>query len=302
MNILKKKSKLFYFYIITLVVYSAFVLIPKPLPATLVQYHVSALGLRLIYVTIILILAGIWYAGFYGFRRMQTYSYLIKGDVDGQQLARFKSGLLILSLWLPITTTLSTILNYFDLKQPGLVPAYTIIENYINLIIPLAGFSYISLGARGLTEIINKRPSYKATNLMFIVLIAASLIYYHLVATTHNRGEVYHMSIWFIMFSLALPYIYMWSIGLLAAYEIYIYSSKVKGIIYRKSWHLLDIGLSWLILVSIAFQYLSNVFYDLDHLSIYVILLIIYSVLLVLAIGFMLVALGTKKLQKIEEV
>jgi hypothetical protein len=113
---------------------------------------------------------------------------------------------------------------------------------------------------------------------------------------------VYHMSIWLILTTLAAPYIFMWFTGLPATYELYRYSRKVRGIVYRKSWGLLAFGIGWLIVVSIGLQYLSTVTGRLGNLSIYWLLIIIYSLLLVLCIGFILIATGTRKLRKIEEV
>lgn len=82
---MKLRSKLFYGYVSFLVIYSLFTLVPAPSQATLLQYHVSATALRIIYATIILLLAGIWYAGFYGYAKLHTYTRLIEGDRDGKQ-------------------------------------------------------------------------------------------------------------------------------------------------------------------------------------------------------------------------
>lgn len=299
---MKPGSKLFYSYLFFIITYSAFVLLPAPQAITLLQYGVSATTLRLIYVTIILLLAVIWFIGFYGYAKLQNYSGLIRDNKDGAAVDKMTKGIFLLVMWLPVSSVISAILNFIAERHTGWIPAVTIIDNYINLILPLAGFVFISMGARLLSRMVRQRPSYKGVNALVILVIYISLIYFRLVATTHNRAEIYHMSIWLILTTLVAPYVYMWAAGLLAAYEIYLYHLKVAGIVYRKSWRFLAIGLSWLIVTSILFQYLTTLTARMSHWSIYGVLALIYSLLVVLSVGFIFVTLGSRKLQRIEEV
>jgi hypothetical protein len=302
MQSLKLKSELFYFYIAALFIYACFNLIPKPLQTTLTKYRVSALGLRLIDVTIIIILAVIWYAGLYGYSRFDEYSKLIKKDKDGKHVATLSKGLLLLVLWQPISSVVSSVLNYIAEHHTNLLPAVSIINHYISLGLPLGGFILISIGAWGLSQLLKWRPTFKAINVLAVLIIYTSVVYYRLVITTHGRSLVYHMSVWLILTTLIAPYIYMWFIGLLSAYEIYNYHRKSEGIVYRQSWKFVSYGLGWLIVTSILFQFLNSLTARLDHLSIYWLLAIIYSLLIILSMGFILIAVGTRQLKKIEEV
>lgn len=299
---MKLRSKLFYIYLIFLVIYTGFTLLPTPDPAILALYSLSALELRLLDITIIALLAGIWFAGFYGYTKLHDYGYAIRKDKDGKHINKITTGVLFLVLWLPVSSTVSAILNYIAMKHVGLLSAVKILENYINLILPLVGFIFIGIGARGLSELVRRRPTYIATHLIAIVFVYIGLVYYRLVATTYHRADVYHMSIWLILTTIVAPYIYMWLIGMLATYEIYSYWRSVAGIVYRRSWNLLALGLGWLVVMSIAFQYLTTLSARLNALPLYWLLAIVYSLLLVLAISFVLIALGARKLQRIEEV
>ncbi|HXR50316.1 MAG TPA: hypothetical protein VN778_04800 [Verrucomicrobiae bacterium] len=291
-----------YSYIALLALYAGFRLLPAPSPATLLLYHVSSTELRFIELTIILLSAGIWYAGFYGYDRLDTYTKYIKNDKDGQQVAWLTKGIFVLVMWLPVSSVISSVLQYIAMRHLGLLTAVTIIDNYISLLFPLVGFALIGVGARGLSTLVKRRFTYPAANILVIILIYIGLIYYHLVASTYHRSSIYHMSVWLILVTLVAPYMYMWYIGLTAAYEIYHYQKKVAGIVYRSSWNLLALGLGWLIVTSIGLQYLTTLSARLTKLSIYWILAIVYTLLIVLSIGFVLIALGAKKLQKIEEV
>jgi hypothetical protein len=299
---LQLRSKLFYSYLLFLIVYSGFTLLPAPLPSTLAQYHVSVLGLRIIDVTLILLLAAIWYAGFYSYAKLHAYAKLIHNDKDGKPVARIVQGIFLLVMWLPVSSTISTVLNYFAMRHLGMLPAVTVINHYVSLALPLAGFILISLGSRGLSTLVRPHFSYRASNLLAIFLIYVGLIYYRLTVTTPGRALIYHLSVWLILLTLVAPYIYMWFVGLQATYEIYRYRKKVAGVVYKNSWKLLALGLGWLIVMSIALQYLTTLTARLNRLSIYWLLVIVYSLLLLLAVGFVLIAFGARKLQKIEEV
>lgn len=299
---MKLRSKLFYAYLLFLGVYAAFTLFPAPSQAVLLHYNLSPTDLRVIYVTLILMLAGIWFAGFYGFAKLNEYTSLISRDKDGRQAAKLTKGVFFLVMWLPVSTTLSAILNFFAQRHPDLLPTFTVIENYVGLALPLLGFVFISKGAHGLNRLIRERPSYKVMHGLVILVIYLGIIYCRLVVSTDQRDAVYHLSLWWILLTIAAPYIYMWFTGLISAYQIYHYQQKVTGIVYRRAWTLLALGIGWLITSSIGFQYLNTLTARLQGWSIYALLALVYGVLIVLAAGFIFIAVGARKLRKIEEV
>jgi hypothetical protein len=296
------KSKLFYIYIIFVIIYACFTLLPAPNLVTLAEYNVSAATLRLIDITIVIILSAIWLIGLYGYTSLRNYSYLIKNTKDGKQVAKLANGVFWLIIWLPLSSVTAAVLNYIASRHAGIVPTVVIINNYVNLILPLIGFIIISLGTRGLSELVKQRPSHRVLSFLVIFLIYSNLIYYHLAAAVKTRKPTYHLSIWWIITTIVAPYAFMWFTGLLASYELYLYQSKIKGIVYKKSWNLLSLGIAWLIVTSIAFQYLSTLTPRLTHISIYWVLAIIYSLLTVLSVGFVIISIGARQLQLIEEI
>jgi len=296
------KSKLFISYIVFLIIYACFTLIPKPLKATLTNFRLSATGYRWIEVSLIIILAVIWYAGFYGYYMVRKYASLVKDFKDGQHVLRIRQGLGWLVLWLPLSETVSAILKYFDNRHLNLLPAFTNINLYLNLLLPLVAFILISRGALGFSTMAKLRPKSSVVNLLLIGLIYLGLIYYHLVVSTPSRPQVYHLSLWLLLITVIAPYIYMWSVGFYASYQLYLYRRKAPGVIYRQSWRALSIGLTWLLVTTIIFQFLTTLTAHLLKFSIYGILGIVYGLLLILAIGFLLVAYGTRKLASLESV
>lgn len=298
---MKLRSKLFYSYISFLIIYSLFTLIPAPSRAVLSQYHVSAAALRIIDVTIIVLLAVIWYIGFYGYAKLRSYTQIIQTDKDGKQVTKLTTGIFILVMWLPISMVVAAVLNYFSLRHTGLLAAATIIDNYLSLLLPLAAFIFIGLGAHGLRIMVRQYISFYIINALALLVFYIGAVYQHLVIVTANRNAVYHLPFWLIMLTIIVPYIFMWFIGLAAAYSIYCYSKKVKGIVYKKSWNFVGIGIGWLILTSMGLQYLTSLVAHLAHLSIYWTLAIVYSILIIVSLGFVLIAIGANGLRAIEE-
>lgn len=296
------KLKVLYSYLLLVILYAGGTLLLPPAKGTLRKYHISLLHLRMIDLTIVILYAAIWLCGFYGLYRLMQYSKLIDKNKDGKPVVKITIGIGLLAFWLPVSAVFNVYSQYLAQRHPGLNEAVAITQNYVSLLLPLIGFIFISLGTRGLNELTKKRPTLRETNIIALLVIFIGVFYVHLVSTTHNRLSVYHLNIIYILLTLVIPYIYMWFLGVLSFYEIYMYRRHVAGIVYRKSWQLLAFGTASIIVVSILIQYLTTISMRFNKLSLDWILLIIYMLLILLAVGYVLIAFGVNNLQKIEEV
>ncbi|HSX05244.1 MAG TPA: hypothetical protein VLF69_02150 [Candidatus Saccharimonadales bacterium] len=277
-------------------------LIPAPDAVALKHYHLSPTGLRALDFTLMVPIAIIWFTLFYAYAKLYRYSKLIKSNKDGKAVVKLSQGLLAFAIGLPLSSILSTTLQLIARHYTNLVAITTIISNYLGVLYPLIAFIFISIGARGLSEISKSRPSLRVFNILVVAIIAIGVIFCDLIAHAHHSlHHTYHLSYGLVMLTLGIPYMYMWFLGLFAATEIYIYSRKVAGIVYRQSWNLLAIGLGSFILISIVLEYLSTLSTWLNGLSLPGVLLLLYVLLLLLASAFIVIALGTKELMKIEE-
>jgi hypothetical protein len=212
-------------------------------------------------------------------------------------------GIGFLAFWFPVTAVFNTYSNWLVEKHVHLVGPVAVTQNYLSLLVPLIGFILISIGARGLSELTKQRPSMLGINIMVIVLALIGVIYVYLVTSTHNRlNTSYHLSTMYILLTLVVPYIYMWFIGILSFYEIFLYRAKIPGILYRQSWQLLASGVGSLIVISILIQYLTTVSERLNRLSLNWVLMVVYALLILIGVAYILVALGVRNLKKIEEV
>ncbi len=103
------------------------------------------------------------------------------------------------------------------------------------------------------------------------------------------------------MLTLGIPYMYTWFLGLYSASELQAYSQKVAGVVYRKGWNLMIVGVLSFVFLSIILQYLSTLTTWLASLTLYEVLLLLYVLLLLFIAAFIVFALGARKLMKIEE-
>jgi hypothetical protein len=300
---MKIKSRIFYWYAAFVSVYAGLLLIPSPNRTTLRKYHLHATGLRGLDVTIIILEAVIWFAAFYGYSKLYSYSRLIGKNKEGKHVGRIARGLLILSVGLPAASMLSGILSIIANHHGSFTATSTIINNYVGVVFPLLAFIWISMGARGLTDMARTRPRLRWLNVVSLVVIALGSILCCLIVSAHKDLRLtYHMSPELVILTLALPYMYIWFLGLFAVAELHAYSQKVVGVVYRKSWIWLAAGLTSIVFLSILIQYLSTLSTWLTKLSLSAILLLLYALLLLLALAYILLALATKQLMKIEEV
>jgi hypothetical protein len=280
------KLKTLYAYLILIVSYAAGTLLISPKQKTLKRYHISSLHLRVLDLTIIVLYAIIWFCAIYGFYTFRQYYQLIKMTKDGKPLANLTTGIGFLAFWFPVTGVFNTYSNYLVQKHSELASQVSITQNYLSLLIPLIGFIFISVGARGLSDIAKQRPSLIGINVLVALLILIGVLYVYLVSNTHNRlNSTYNLSTLYILITLVVPYIYMWFMGL-----------------YRSSWRLSAFGIGALIIISITIQYLTTVSERLTRLSLNWLLMVVYGLLILLAIAYILIALGVRNLKRIEEV
>jgi hypothetical protein len=298
----KLKSKIFWWYAALVAAFVAITLLPAPDHTTLTKYHLSATGLRLLDITIILPEAAIWYAAFYGYEKLYIYRKAIGNGVESLSIAKLARGLLFLSIGLPAVNILSGILGLIARHNASFDAASVIITNYANVVFPLIAFLYISLGARRLSNLRKTRPRLIMIHAVVLTTIVLGVVFCSLIAADHRELRLtYHMSPELVMLTLAIPYMYIWFLGLQASSELQAYSKRVVGVFYRKGWNMFTAGLVGIIFTSILLQYLSTLYSWLTSLSLGWLLVLLYVLLFLLSAAYIVMALGAKKLMKIEE-
>lgn len=245
----------------------------------------------------------IWFVGLYGYQKLRAYTLYVQDNKEGKYIMGLTRGIMVLAWWLPVSSTLSALMTLYARTHIWFAPISTIASNYLSLLFPLVAFWFISRGSRRLSEISRERPNQLSIHLLSFVLITGSAFYGYLVANARDTlWSIYHMPLFVILFSLVAPYVFTWYLGALAAFDMHIYTRRVKGLIYRKGWNQVALGIVWIIITCIILQYITAVSAKLSNMSLGWVLVLIYGILATMTAGYVFIALGAKKLKKIEEV
>ncbi|HSX36892.1 MAG TPA: hypothetical protein VLG13_02115 [Patescibacteria group bacterium] len=277
--------------------------------ASLAKYHITTFEARLIGVSLTIPLVAIWFLAFFGFSKLKEYASYINNDSDGKSLDVLANGLMVLAIGLPVVSISSEIVSYLSSVRLDLVPKAVIINNYIGIAISLSAFILIFNGALGLAKITKKRFSELGTPVFALpfALLSGFYIYFalkssvkSLAATTTTHGT-YYLPDWLIVATILAPLVLIWYLGLRSASFITFYQRDVPGTIYKQALNLLSLGVIAVVLSSIIEQLLTLFSSHLTNLSTTAILIIIYLLIAVIGAGYLLIALSTSKLKKIEE-
>lgn len=293
------------------VLYCVLILVIPPDASVLRRYDITTSQAQWLSVSFALPLIVIWFAAFYGFIKLKKYAAHAKPDRDGIWLAKVAHGLMFLALAMPLNSIFTALGNYLTSRRPQLTPLTVITNNYLALILVLAGFYLIYQGTGGLVSLLNKRQRYSSYErpimLMFLLI---SIIYSYVTLTNEARQfpvagirrAAYYMADFPLILTIIIPYLFVWFFGLRSVYFIYLYRRRVKGILYRESLGLLASGLAVVIVTSMIIRYLVSMTATLNNLTLRFLLVFLYVLLLVIFAGYLLIAQGAKKMQRIEEV
>lgn len=293
-------------FIALVALYALLALSLPPDPETLVKYNITAAQARLLSLTIVVPVVAIYFAAFYGAFRFKQYSEIIKGTTEGRPYSQLSNGLLVLAFSLPIISIFASTLAYVEVRNPSSVPAATIFMNYLRLAFPLVAFTLIARGAEGLIATIKTKKSSDHPQLSILGTVALSSVFTWLVINrpiTENAREMpYHLSNWLIITTLVIPYLFIWCRGLRAMYHLNKYREKVKGKVYRQALGSLAKGIGAVIVIGILMQMLTTISVRLSRLNLTPLLLMLYVLIMLYAVGYIWVARGANKLKRFEEV
>lgn len=274
-----------------------------PDPHAVRQLHTSAASYRLAIAVLLIPYVLIWYASFYTFGKLQDYSEPLKGTKDGAAFRKITVGMGVLAFSLVIPTIISLILNNIAAHHEAFKAASVIINNYLGLFPGLLAFLLLYNGTRMLRRTATRGRAQKLDlrwHAPWFLLL--SVLFSHLTIDNYYRSHPYHLALWLLIVTFIVPYLYGWVVGLLSAYDLWLYAKAVPGLLYQRAIKLFAGGITVVIVGSIAIQFVSITITQRLSDSLGSVLLIDYGLLIIVTIGLFLMALGTKKLIKIEEV
>ncbi len=272
------------------------------------NYHLSSVNYHVLLFAVIVPLVGIWFGAFYSYARLRQYSDEITDTSEGHDFNKFSVGFTWLAWGSIITGLTSLILKSIANAHPSFLATSIIISNYLILLVPLVAYSYISNGARGLNIKARMTITGQGARILVLFFIIIGVAYCYITFRYLNLHSVgsdnnpYYLPAWLMILTIIIPFLYTWFIGLLSAYEIYLYSKNVQGILYQRAMRLLSGGVTSVIASSIVVQFLRSAVPRTEHLSLNRVLIIVNIAHIFMALGFALISLGARQLRKIEEV
>lgn len=272
-----------------------------PDPQAVHQMHTSPTAYRLAVAALFVPYILIWYAGFYAFAKLREYSRPIKGTKDGAAFHKISIGMGVLAFSLVVPTIMSLALNSFAIYHSSFKVAATIINNYMSLFPALVAFLLIYNGARMLPSITYRGGQGPDLRWHAPWFLGFTVAFSHLAIANYYRSNPYHLNLWLLVVTFIVPYLYVWMVGLLSAHELYWYAKTVKGLLYRRAVKQFANGIAVTIVGSIAIQFINTTLTQRFRDSLGSLLLLDYVLILIVAAGLVLMALGTKKLKRIEE-
>ena len=296
-----KPTPLTWFYILAVLAIALALGLP-PDPKHLAELHTDSFSYRLAVASILVPYALIWFAGFYAFEKLQQYSKPLKGTKDGDAFRKITRGMGALAFSLVVPTIISLILKAIVVHNRDFEIPSIIITHYLALVPGLVSFFLLYNGARALLNTVNgrvRRPDIRWHAAWFLLL---SVVFTHIAIQNHFQANPYHMPLVVLMVTIIVPYLYGWVVGLLCAYDLYVYGDMVKGVLYRRAMKQFAAGILIAIIASIAIQFINTTLLQQIKDSLGAILIFNYCLLAVIATGLVLIALGTKKLKLMEEV
>jgi hypothetical protein len=278
--------------------------------ATLTKYNLSPAKAHFLSLTLAIPIIAIWGAAVYGYIRLSDYAHTIQGSKDGIAWMEVARGLGWLAYGLPLSAVIGSVLNYIAAYHTGFIPASIILTNYLSVFLLLVGMYWLSVGSTKLLNIVHG-DHYSVKQIGLGLLLVVITVFFAIATFANDNRQfpshppvkaVYYLSDPLIVLTIFLPYLLVWFFGFKAAYNVYQYRKFVPGSIYKKALGLLSSGILVITLTYIFARYLVSVSGFLEQSSLQAILGVLYLLILLLGIGYVLAALGSRRLKQIEEV
>ncbi len=304
-----KYKRLTSLFIILSATYIALTVLLPPDKAALAKYHLTASQAIALGLTISLPYLVIWFIALVGYLRLRSYTDSIAHTKDGDAFLRMSQGIFLFAAWLPISAIMGSLTAWYGRDNQSSMALMTAVNNYVNIIILFAAFWIIYQSSKQLLAIVKRPISVMPLPLMLIFLTFSALYVFmvlHDPARQFSTKEVsvatYYLPDWLTITTIVIPRLIMWFLGIQAVCNLFVYRSRVKGPIYKQALNNLARGIAWVVVTIIVLRCYQSLSSQLSHLSLALILLVIYALLILISVGYVLIAKGAKKLQRIEEI
>ena len=293
-------------YVSLLAAYLVLSIVLPPDPASLERYGITAIQAKLLSLSITLPITLIYAVALYGFRWLKSFALTVADTKEGRAYNQIADGLTIFTFSLPLMSIFSSLTNYLVVRNPEWLGELVVARNYFRVIITVVAFTLIARGAEKLVTSVKVKPTFERPHLSLLGTILLTTVYVWLIVTRNHAPQLavpsYYLPDPVVLFTQAIPLLFVWCRGLRAMYHLYVYREKLGGRVYRRAWDLLARGIALTIVVAIMMQFIVTASDRLIAINLTPILLLVYLLVVGYAVSFSFIAVGAKKLKMIEEV
>jgi hypothetical protein len=306
------KEKKVYFLVLGIVwaIYGI-VTILAPGAEAVTRYGLTLFQTNLLRVTILLPYLLIWAASLYSVLHFHAYTKLIKISPEKKAFENITLGLMFLFAEVVLPAFVNLIGAYFP-DSFTIQKIVTVVRNDLTVLLYLFSFYFLWQASREFLKIfLQNSPAAKPKyEIVSIVTALLSVIFIFCVISNPYRTSsptslikpTYYLNDLSIFITIVIPYIIVWLLGLLTIKNIRTFATEVQGVIYKKTFSATAKGLSIIISLVIALQFLSQATTFFGHAHISIILLIIYIIFFLIAGGYLYLAKAANALTSIEKI
>lgn len=268
-------------------------------------YHLSHDSLYLIDLTIFVPVLAIWLMAARGAIHLTSYARLIYKSPEGQGLQQIAVGVMVLLAYLVMIGLLGSIVSYFHASS--YIKPLVILKNQMPAGLALIAFLYLYLGSVSLCRSskaeVQSRDKVLPTGLF--LLAAAAIAWGFSGSDTDslmqaNGTPLYVAPHNLLLFTLVMPYLFSWLLGLHASLNILDYAQNVNGTLYRAALGSLAKGIMTTVIFIVALQLFTVGTPIISQLNLGGILLVVYAIILLYGVGAYYITAGSRKLTLIE--
>lgn len=270
---------------------------------TSLRYQLGPTQTLLLQISIFIPVLLIWLIAIRGANAFKAYSQLLKGSPESAAIRLIADGLVCTLIYLVSTALAGAMMpflvdtTWYDLGAD--------IHNHLPAWVALVAFTLLYQGSRALSRIAPFRTWTPATvvlligyGLFTIIIVQAFLS----ISPAEATAAVYALPRRVLVFTMLLPYLLGWFLGLLAALNISRYAHLVKGTLYRQALRYLVLGILSVIVFAVVTQVLALASRFVVGFDLVRLLFTVYVLLALYGLGFWFVRLGAHRLARIEVV
>lgn len=302
-------------FLFTLSIFGAAYLVltlAAPEAETVSRYGLTLAQAQLVRVSFIIPYLFIWVTALVNVVWFRRYTTLVKGSTEESAFNKITKGLWMLFLVIVVPAFVTAIVNYFP-SDISIQKSAVILRNYLTIAFYLVGFWYFWQASKNLLQNVHTASNQvngKYQNIGVVAIATLAVIYtwavlsnpFRTSSADHLVKATYYLPDMLIVFTVVIPYVLVWILGVLTVLNVLSYAKLVPGLIYRQTFSYLARGLALTIILLIGLQFLSQANAILGHAALSIILVIIYILFFAIAAGHVLIARGARKLAAIEEV